>query len=121
MSARGSDRVIDQNFTLEARQLALNSTVSFICSRERGWNPGAGGSAGALCLGGVVGRFDGAVYPTGGEGRAEHLVDLMSIPQSGGFVAALVGDTWSFQAWYRDSAGGQPTSNLTDGLEVLFR
>jgi hypothetical protein len=45
----------------------------------------------------------------------------MSIPQSGGFVAALVGDTWSFQAWYRDSAGGQPTSNLTDGLEVLFR
>jgi hypothetical protein len=31
--------------------------------------------------------------------------------------AVVTGDTWYFQAWFRDKA----TSNFTDGLSVLFR
>jgi hypothetical protein len=36
-------------------------------------------------------------------------------------VAVNVGDTWNFQAWYRDSDGmGGATSNFTDGLSIDF-
>ena len=31
----------------------------------------------------------------------------------------MVGETWDFQAWYRD--GFATTSNFTDGIEVMFR
>ena len=32
----------------------------------------------------------------------------------------LPGDTWNFQAWFRDMNPG-PTSNFTDGVAVTFR
>lgn len=121
MSARGSDRVVDNDFTLEARQLTPNSVGSFICSLERGWTPVVGGGIGALCLGGDIGRFDSVVAPTGSLGQIATLINLTQIPQSGGSVNVAVGETWRFQAWYRDRIGNQPTSNLTDGLEVTFR
>jgi len=121
LSARGSDRVVDNDFTLEARQLTPNSVSSFVCSLQRGWVPGAGGSLGALCLGGDIGRFSNNVLPTGATGQVELQLDLTQLPQSTGIVSVAVGETWRFQAWYRDRVGNQPTSNLTDGLEVLFR
>jgi hypothetical protein len=31
----------------------------------------------------------------------------------------MIGETWDFQAWYRDGAAS--TSNFTDGIEVMFR
>ena len=31
----------------------------------------------------------------------------------------MIGETWDFQAWYRDGSAG--TSNFTDGIEVMFR
>jgi hypothetical protein len=36
----------------------------------------------------------------------------------GTFVAVLPGDTWNFQAWYRDVGG---TNNSTDGVEITFQ
>lgn len=121
VSASGSDRVVDNTFTLEASQLTHHSVAAFVCSRDRGWSPAAGGGVGSLCVGGNVGRFDGNVLPTGSQGRVALPVDLTRLPQSGGPVAAMAGDTWCFQAWYRDVAGQQTTSNLTNGLEVTFR
>lgn len=120
MSARGSDLASANNFTLEARQLTPSSVASFICSLDRGWTPGVGGGIGALCLGGDIGRFE-AVLPTGSLGQIEHRVDLTQLPQSTGSVSVAIGESWCFQAWYRDRVGNQPTSNLTDGLEVTFR
>jgi len=38
-----------------------------------------------------------------------------------GFVAVAAGETWSFQAWHRDSVGGATVSNFTNGLEVDFK
>ena len=37
-----------------------------------------------------------------------------------GLVAVQPGETWSFQAWYRDTVGGSATSNFSDGLEITF-
>jgi hypothetical protein len=36
-------------------------------------------------------------------------------------VAAMAGDSWNFQAWYRDSVLGIPITNFTDGLSVFFQ
>ena len=48
-------------------------------------------------------------------------LDLTQIPQPTGFVTAIAGDTWNFQAWYRDAVSGSATSNFTDGLSVTFQ
>jgi hypothetical protein len=120
MSARGTDLVGANDFTLEARQLTPNSVGSFVCSRASGSTPNVGGGVGTLCLGGDIGRFY-SVVPTGSLGRIEYSPDLSQLPQSGGSVSAAIGETWHFQAWYRDQAGSQATSNLTDGLAVTFR
>ena len=42
------------------------------------------------------------------------------IPTPTGAVAASAGDTYSFQTWFRDSSPAGPTSNFTNGLEILF-
>ena len=43
--------------------------------------------------------------------------DLTAIPGHG---AVVVGETWNFQAWFRDNNPGQ-TSNSTDGYSILFQ
>ncbi len=42
--------------------------------------------------------------------------NLTNLPQNATF---MIGETWDFQAWYRDGAAS--TSNFTDGIEVMFR
>ena len=46
-----------------------------------------------------------------------HDVDLGNLP-SGGQINP--GDTWNFQAWYRDPMGGGAAFNLSDGVEITF-
>jgi len=50
----------------------------------------------------------------------EILVDPQAIPQPTGDVAAMSGETWSFQGWFRDSVGGTAVSNLTEGIAITF-
>ena len=45
-------------------------------------------------------------------------VDLTAVPQPTGTVAVQPGDTWNFQAWYRDLGG---TNNFTDAVSVTFQ
>ena len=45
-------------------------------------------------------------------------VPLTQVPQLGGFISVLPGDTWNFQAWHRDTVG--LGSNFTNGVEVEF-
>ncbi|MFT5199338.1 MAG: hypothetical protein ACI87O_002007 [Planctomycetota bacterium] len=35
-------------------------------------------------------------------------------------IPIVAGDTWHFQAWYRDTPAGSGTSNFTNGLSVTF-
>jgi hypothetical protein len=44
----------------------------------------------------------------------------LALPQPTGAVSAQVGETWNFQAWYRDS-NPVNTSDFTDAIGVEFR
>ena len=48
-------------------------------------------------------------------------VDVAAIAQPTGPVAGQPGQTWFFQAWYRDSILSFPTSNFTDAIAVRLR
>ena len=53
--------------------------------------------------------------------RSALALTLASTPTPTGPVAVVAGDTWRFQAWHRDTAGGVATSNFTDGVAVTFQ
>jgi hypothetical protein len=41
-------------------------------------------------------------------------------PQPNGTVPVMAGETWSFQCWHRDVAGGAATSNFSEGVSLTF-
>jgi hypothetical protein len=115
----GSASLTRNNLRLRAQELPQNSFGFFLCSLANGAIPNAGGGVGTICLGGNIGRgVAGGVYNSGGDGAFGGFADLNNLPQPAGSVAAVAGETWHFQAWHRDSVGGTPTSNLTNGVQV---
>ena len=52
-----------------------------------------------------------------GTGTMQMTLDFGNLPPGGDI---LPGQTWNFQAWFRDSAGGPAGSNLTSAQEVMF-
>ena len=46
-------------------------------------------------------------------------VDLTALPRPNGTHSVLAGETWNFECWLRCDQGG-PTSNFTDGIEIVF-
>ncbi len=117
----GSAEVALNDFRLVAENLPTSSAVLFLASRTQGFAANPGGSAGNLCLGGDIGRFQTQVVNSGPAGAATIQPNLMMLPQPNGLVAAMAGEGWNFQAWFRDSFLGIPLSNFTDGLAVFFQ
>ena len=119
----GSSFLVANQMTLTAEALPLNSAAFFVVSRQQGFAAQPGGSQGNLCLGGTIGRYvgPGQVMNSGATGIVSLPIDLTSIPTPNGPVAAVPGDTWSFQGWYRDSVGGASTSNFTDGVTLTLQ
>jgi hypothetical protein len=93
----------------------------FLCSLDHALPVIAPGSQGTLCLGGAVGRFKrpGELQQASPGGHVRLALDLGNLPQPTGAVAGMPGDEWNFQLWYRDMNPG-PTSNLSNGLQVVF-
>ncbi len=121
--ALGSPLALAPGLTLRATGMPSQSAGYFITSRSPGLVPNAGGSAGTLCLSGAIGRYvgPGQVLNTGPFGGAFELaLDPTRTPSPTGFQAVMVGETWRFQAWYRDSMQGVPTSNFTDAIAIRF-
>lgn len=83
------------------------------------------GSMGRLCLGGQILRIlpSTAVVELDSTALAWE-VDLANVDGFGagvpGFDAVSVGETWTFQCWFRDMDPG-PTSNLSEALSVTFQ
>lgn len=123
MTATGSDVAVDNNLTLGASGLPNNAFAFFITALGQAQVNNPGGSSGNLCLGGAIGRYvgPGQIQQAGSAGTIALMVDLTQIPTPNGFVTANAGDTWNFQAWYRDSSSTGPTSNFTRGLELTFQ
>lgn len=124
LSATGSTSVQAGNLVLEAGDLPANVFGFFLTSTTQGDTIGIPGSVGRLCLDGSIGRFvgPGQVMGSGGAGTFELTVDLGAVPHPTlGTVAVQAGETWSFQAWHRDTLmGGAATSNFTSALEITF-
>ncbi len=117
--AEGSG-VAGEPITLHGLRLPLNQFGMFVVSRDSGSVPGAGGSAGILCLGGQIGRYQSQIVNSGPTGWISLGVDTGAIPTPTQLVAAVPGETWRFQAWHRDTGPAGATSNYTRGLQITF-
>jgi uncharacterized membrane protein len=104
---------------LRARDLPLGSFGFFLGSPLQGLTVNPGGSQGTLCLGGNIGRFvgPGQIMGSGTTGAFALTIDPSSMPTPTGFVSPAHGETWNFQAWYRDANPGV-TSNLTNAASI---
>ncbi|MGK0480515.1 MAG: hypothetical protein ACJAQ3_000478 [Planctomycetota bacterium] len=120
--AAGSTSAAANNVTLEASGIRANSFGFFIASIGQGFVANPAGSAGNLCLSGAIGRYvgGGQIQQTDASGVFRLGIDLTSIPQPLGPVAATAGQVWNFQAWFRDSSGGMAVSNFTNGISIEF-
>jgi endonuclease I len=119
ISASGSLVAAANDIRLVAQAMPQNQFGYFITSETQGFVSGPGGSQGSLCLGGALGRFTQQVQSTGIFGTFEIAVDLGAMPVTPP-QAVQAGETWHFQAWYRDANPG-PTSNFTDAISLAFQ
>lgn len=123
LEVAGSPSVAAPGLALGAHDLPVSATVMFIASLQAGSIGQPGGSVGVLCLDGPIGRFNrpGQIVTADRFGQARLPVDLARLPHPAlGVVAGLPDETWRFQAWYRDTAGGVATSNFTDAVAVTL-
>lgn len=121
MTSLGSPSAGANNLFLGASGMPAHSFCLLLAGRDQDFLPGAGGSAGNLCLGGAIGRLvGGQVFGTGSTGRRIGRADLANHPTPTGFVSVAAGQTWNFQGWFRDTVGGVATSNYTEGLSIPF-
>jgi len=119
LRAVGCGTLAVNTLVLTATGLPLNRFGMFLTSRATDFVPFAGGSQGNLCLGGAIGRFLSQAASTGSAGELTLQIDANQIPFPGGSHTVAPGETWNFQAWYRDLNPG-PTSNFTDAVAVTF-
>jgi probable HAF family extracellular repeat protein len=118
----GSARVANNQVELTAANLPFSAAGFFLTSRNQGSIYPVNNSQGRLCLGGFIGRYvgPGQIKNSGPLGTFSLAIDLTSMPQPFGNVAAQPGETWHFQAWHRD-ANPTLTSNFTDAVSVTFQ
>jgi hypothetical protein len=69
-----------------------------------------------------IGGFDalGTMINASGTSTTGFGFDVPSTIPDSVPIAISTGDTWHFQAWYRDTPAGSGSSNFTNGLSVTF-
>lgn len=111
----GSTSAVGTDLIAVARSVPANSFGVLVSARSTAFVPGAGGSAGVLCVGGpAFGRFPAS--STGSQGTFVAPIDPTNLPAGPAPYAVQPGDTVYFQAWFRDGA----SSNLTDAVALTF-
>lgn len=119
LRGEGTTSLARNDLHLVATRLPPHSSAYFLVATETGFVANVGGGRGNLCLGGVIGRkVGGAILSSGPTGSVATDVDLTALPAPNGTFQAQVGDTLHFQCWFRDTLLGNPTSNLSDALQV---
>lgn len=119
----GSPEAAANNITLAAVDLPPGVPVLFCNGTATAFLPGAGGSSGALCLGGAIGRYNGPgqVLVSNDLGVAALRLDLPATPRPLGTSAPMAGQVLYFQAWHLDLINGTfPTSNFTNARGLRF-
>ncbi len=117
--ATGSLLAADNALTLHADRMPANELGFFLNGTASGlYNPPQ--SDGTICLiGAAIGRYNGAgqVLSSGPDGRFELTLDLNNTPTPFTPTVILAGETWRFQAWYRDGN----SNNFTNAIELSFQ
>ena len=121
MGAMGLATASENFFTLYAEELPTGSFGfgMFLISDQQQSMPLFGGSVGTLCLQGPTRILPSlqVVTPAGTMGTT---LDLAALPAPLG-PQVLAGDTFYFQAWYRDwSSANGAISNFSDAIGVSF-
>ena len=138
LGAAGSPVVGTNDLSLTVASLPATGTTAYIFNAR--FAPGqtvttvpnpapAGGPAasGDICIaGGTFGRhvFGSDIY-IGTSGTFTISVDLDDIPHPDGLggygVAAVAGETWYWQCWYRDQSAGVGASNFTEAIAITLQ
>lgn len=107
------------SIVLRCSEMPQNQFGFFLVSNQVGFAPNAGGSNGNLCLAGSIGRFSqpGQIKSSGSTGEFALAVDGEFLASPNAPVAAMSGETWYFQAWFRDGPTG---SNFSNGVAVTY-
>lgn len=124
LTARGSELVALGRTFLVGTDLPPGAFGLFLTSAGTAPPTPLVNSAGFLCLGAGIGRFNrpGEVRAAGPDGRLDLRLDLGDVPDPlVNSVAIAAPETRAFQLWYRDVAGGGPPANLTGAVVVSFR
>jgi len=122
ISGFGREDVQDNDVTLRSINMPPSQFGIFVTSLTSGFTPNVG--SGNLCVDGQIGRFTqpNQIQQVDANGQFSLAIDLTQMPLGLTPVAVQPGETWYFQAWYRDfQSGGGNTSNLSDGLEITFQ
>ncbi|MEO1697513.1 MAG: hypothetical protein AAFU73_09475 [Planctomycetota bacterium] len=114
--AQGSTTAADNDVTLIASSVPPLQFGIFLTSLVQDQMPLGGGN---LCLGGQIGRYSlpAQIQQADAAGTFSLVLDLNQTPQGPGLIAIGAGESWNFQAWFRDGGFG---ANLTDGIEIDF-
>lgn len=112
----GSPEATSNDLELLGLQLPSDQWVLPLAAPQTGFVPQVGGGAGTLCLGGSIRRLNNSLNRADGIGSFSAVLDLSTWHGGSSIVA---GETWYYQLWYRDPAGGT-TSNLSDATGVTF-
>jgi hypothetical protein len=80
--------------------------------------PMYGGGQGTLCLATPFYRLPGSALRTSVSGTYLALLELAAVGPPPG---PQPGETWHFQAWYRDGVGAASTTNLTSAVAITVQ
>jgi len=116
IAGSGSLEISDEELSLVASDVPPNRFGYFLMSQTQGFIPLFAGSQGNFCLGAPFIRFAADGMLSSPSGKLTLLPDYDNLPNGAVFSA---GDTWNFQAWFRD-VNPTATSNTTNGLTVQF-
>ena len=117
MNVRGETLLAFDTLRLESDNLPVGQFGFYLASPQQGFVPNLGGGQGNLCLGAPIVRLvvapAGGVLNSGIGGQFRMRAHMPSLPS---VDRPSPGETWHFQAWFRDGS----SSDLTDGLQIAF-
>ena len=117
LRAYGSERLDDGSVGVVALSLPPKTFGVLLVSDSQDMLPGYLGSQGTLCLGQPFGVIVDQVQQVDVGGSFQVEVPWQNLPVLG---SAQVGQSYSFQAWFRDWNPG-PTTNFSEGLTLTLQ
>lgn len=115
----GDVNVASNSLSLQVENVPAGEFCMFLNSPAQGFIQNPAGSEGDLCLSGPIGRHNLRAKSAGPNGILCQALDLRAIPRPNGqppVAAVLPGDTFNFQAWYRDGSA----NNFSSAVTVTF-